>query len=121
MSGHKIQQWRRLLSSATNKTRLIAHLVEEWKESKHREKLQDKTLYLTCGEDCFKLDKEHCEEATELKSSQEEADTCMLLHALHAAELGYSAVIIQMFWFWVWPSAEISHGHCSRRAAPRTE
>ena len=31
VSGHKIQQWRRLLSSATNKTSLIAYLVEEWK------------------------------------------------------------------------------------------
>ena len=31
---------------------------------------------------------------TQLKSSQEEADTRMLLHALHAAESGFKAVII---------------------------
>ncbi|KAG0697409.1 hypothetical protein GWK47_003028 [Chionoecetes opilio] len=68
--GHNIQQWRKLLGSSSNKASLIKFLL------------------------CFKITKEQWEEAPELKSSQEEADTRLLLHALHAAESGYKSVII---------------------------
>ena len=44
VSGHNIQQWRKLLCSAANKASLIKFLVEEWKGPKHREKQQDKIL-----------------------------------------------------------------------------
>ena len=33
-------------------------------------------------------------EVTELRSTQEKADTCVLLHALHAAKAGSKAVIV---------------------------
>jgi len=92
--GHNIQQWRKLLCSSSNKASLIKFLVEEWKEPKSREKLKEKLLYVTCEEVCYKLTKDHWEEVAELKSTQEEADTRMLLHALHAAEAGYKAVVI---------------------------
>ncbi|KAG0710452.1 hypothetical protein GWK47_022750 [Chionoecetes opilio] len=92
--GHNIQQWRKLLGSSSNKASLIKFLVEEWKKPQHREKLEGKELYVTCEQLCFKITKEQWEEAPELKSSQEEADTRLLLHALHAAESGYKSVII---------------------------
>ena len=62
--GHIIQQWRKLLCSSSNKAFLIKLLVDEWKGPKHREKLQNKTLYVTCDEVCYKLDKEQLEEVT---------------------------------------------------------
>ena len=34
------------------------------------------------------------EDIVDLKSSQEETDTCTLLHALHAGKFGYKAVVI---------------------------
>ena len=43
---------------------------------------------------CFKMTKEKWEELPGLNSSQEEADTRILLHALHAAESGCKAVVI---------------------------
>ncbi|KAK5859272.1 hypothetical protein PBY51_003352 [Eleginops maclovinus] len=92
--GHNIQQWRKLLCSSSNKASLIKFLVDEWKGPKQREKLQNKTLYVTCEEVCYRLEKEQLEEVTELASTQEEADTRILLHALHAAESGYKAVVI---------------------------
>jgi len=46
---------------------------------KHREKLQNKVLYVTCDELCYKLTMEHCEAVGELQSTHEEADTRMLL------------------------------------------
>ena len=85
--GHKIQQWRKLLCSPANKTTLIRFLVEQWKGPQQREKLQEKVLYVTCEQLCFRIAKEQCEEVSELRSSQEEADIRLLLHALHAADL----------------------------------
>ena len=92
--GHIIQQWRKILCSPSNKASLIKFVVEEWKGPRQREKLKDKVLYVTCEQLCFRIAKEQWEEATELKSSQEEADTHLLLHALHAAECGYKSVVI---------------------------
>ncbi|KAG0727945.1 hypothetical protein GWK47_003897 [Chionoecetes opilio] len=93
--GHNIQQWRKLLGSSSNKASLIKFLVEEWKKTTAQGELEGpKELYVTCEQLCFKITKEQWEEAPELKSSQEEADTRLLLHALHAAESGYKSVII---------------------------
>lgn len=92
--GHNIQQWRKLLCSSANKASLIKFLVDEWKGPRHREKFENKTLYVTCEEVCNKITKDQWEAVTELKSSQEEADNRMVLHALHAEESGYKAVVI---------------------------
>ncbi|KAG0710027.1 hypothetical protein GWK47_023672 [Chionoecetes opilio] len=97
---------RKLLGSSSNKASLIKFLVEEWKKPQHREKLEGKELYVTCEQLCFKITKRAWEEAPELKSSQEEADTRLLLHALHAANLGTSLSSslqrIQTSWSCVW-------------------
>ena len=73
--GHKIQQWRKLLCSPGNKTALIRFLVEVWKDPQQREKLQEKVLCVTCEQLCFRIAKEQWEEVSEMRSSQEEADT----------------------------------------------
>ena len=86
--GHNIQQLRKLLCSSSNKASLVKFLVEEWREPTYQKKLQDKLLFVTCDEVCYKISKENWEEVTELKSTQEEADTRMLLHAFHAANAG---------------------------------
>ena len=92
--GHSIQRWRKLLCSSSNKASLIKFLVNTWKQPLQREKLQKKVLYVTCEQECFKISKDQWEDIVELKSSQEEADTRMLLHALHAGKSGYKAVVI---------------------------
>ena len=92
--GHNIQQWRKFLCSSFNKTSLIKFLVGEWKLQRYRCMLQDKALYVTCEETCFKMTADEWVDVTELQSTQEEADTCLLLHALHAARTGSKAVIV---------------------------
>ena len=51
-------------------------------------------MYVTCEKECWKITSESTEEVRELSSSQEEADTRLLLHASHAAREGYEAVIV---------------------------
>ena len=92
--GHQIQQWRKFLSCSANKTSLIRFLVAEWKTAKLRDKLNDKQLYVASEEACLHITKDHWSEVAGLHSNQEEADTRIILHAAHAADEGYSAVII---------------------------
>ena len=92
--GHRIQQWRKFLSSSANKANLIRFLVAEWKTPKLREKLNDKQLYVASEETCLHITNDQWAEVAELQSNQEEADTRILLHAAHAAEEGYIAVVV---------------------------
>ena len=56
--------------------------------------LQDNALYVTCEETCSKMTADKWVEVAELQSTQEEADTCLLVYALHATITGSKAVIV---------------------------
>jgi len=68
--------------------------LDQWMQPAKMEKLQNKSLYVTCGEACYLITKDHWDEIQSLKTTQEEADTRMLLHAWHAAEVGFNSIII---------------------------
>jgi len=59
-------------------------------------KLRQRTLYLTVGNSCLQFQSEGdvvtSKDVPELRSSQEEADTRMFLHAKHAADTGHHKV-----------------------------
>ena len=93
-SGHKIKQWRSFLSEAQNKTSLIQFLTEEWTLACYKQIIGYKDLYVTNGEDCWKITSDECHKVVELSSTQEEADTWNLLHVKHAADEGYKTVIV---------------------------
>ena len=69
-------------------------MVEEWKRQQNREKLNGKTLYVTCECQCWKINEEESEEVPELISCQEEADTRLVLHAKNFSDDGYAALIV---------------------------
>ena len=50
-------------------------------------------LMVTSGETCFRLTKDDVTEITELRSTQEEADTRMVIHVKHAAT-SYQNVVV---------------------------
>ncbi|KAL8572154.1 hypothetical protein ACOMHN_057829 [Nucella lapillus] len=94
--GQKIKQWHKFLALESNKISLIRFLVQEWRNEKYLEKLGHlhKVLFVTCEEQCFRFSAVRCREVPELQCVQEEADGRLLLHASHAAEAGYEAVMI---------------------------
>ena len=92
--GRNIHQWRKCLCSSFNKTGLIKFLVGEWKLQRYRDMQQGKALYVTYEETYFNMTADEWVEVAELQSTQEEADTRLLLHALHAARTGSKAVIV---------------------------
>ena len=81
------------ISGANNKTQLIQFLSEELRKERYREKLTGKNLFVTANNLCFEISSGGFRIREDLKSSQEEADTRMLLHASHAANAGYAVVI----------------------------
>ena len=48
---------------------LMCLSVEEWKMPKHREKLEDKVLYVICEENCFRITMLQCETVSDLTST----------------------------------------------------
>jgi len=49
---------------------------------------------VTVGEICIRLTEDSVNECEALKSSQEEVDTHMILHAVHCSKSGYSSVVV---------------------------
>ena len=91
--GHKIQQWRRLLQCGVSKMNLIAFILEQWQQPQKRQLLGLTTLFITSREKCFRINSDSVSGVTELKTTQEEADTRILLHAKHVPD-DYSSIII---------------------------
>ena len=73
------------MASIETKAKLAKFMTENWKELRQREKLGDVILMVTSGERCLRLTKDDVTEITELRSTQEEADTRMMIHVKHAA------------------------------------
>ena len=94
LPGHKIQQWGMFVKGSKNKASLIRFLCNEWKNEKYRQKLNGKSLYLAYDEECWRVTSQKVEEISVLKSYHEEADTRLLLHALHASTEGCSEVLL---------------------------
>ena len=80
--------------SSKNKQAFIVFVTNEWKKDKYMEKLSGKTLVVTCGNSCYQLSSGVVQPISELESTQEEADTRMLLHSLHAARSRFASVVI---------------------------
>lgn len=59
-----------------------------------REELQQKVLYATVSDKCYRITSDGSNEVQALQCQQEEADGRLLLHAAHAAEEGYEGVIL---------------------------
>ena len=94
-SGHRLKQWKSFLQGGNNKTQLIDFLVEEWSNDQSLcEKLERKELFLTHKDQCTRVTKNSASDVQDLQSSQEEADTQILLHAEQCGRSGLAAAVI---------------------------
>ncbi|CAH3143072.1 unnamed protein product [Porites evermanni] len=91
---HKVQQWRKFLLNPQNKKALTIFVTKEWQQDKYRRKLTDKVLFVACEEECHQISPEAAFTVEELSSTQEEADTRILLHLSHAARSDYNTLIV---------------------------
>ena len=85
-------------ANPVNKANLIRFIASEWRKENSlcRTKLGERNtvIIITCDEDCFKIMSNTVELVTELESSQEEADTPMMLHLAHISQYDFSCGVI---------------------------
>jgi len=93
-SEHEVQQWRKFLLNPKNKKAFTEFVVKEWRRDKYRTKLTGKVPFVTCECDCYEITSQAANIVEELNSTQEEADTRLILHAAHAARSGYKTVVV---------------------------
>ena len=94
LPGHRVHQWRRLLSCNDSKMKLIEFINDEWKTEPYRCQLENKNLFVTCNDICTKITCKTAVNVEELRSTHEEADTRLLLHSRHASADFTSVIII---------------------------
>ena len=86
-----IKQWNSFLSSSANKTELIKFIVNEWRNNTLQ--FNGMEFYVTSETQCFYIHNGVVASAHHLFSTQEEADTRLLLHAKDAASICEKIVI----------------------------
>ena len=89
-SEHKVQQWRKFLLNP-GLHRVCGKGVEK---GLYRPKLTGKVLFVTCDSDCYEITSQTANIVEELNSTQEEADTRLILHAAHAARSSNKTVVV---------------------------
>ena len=95
------RDWKKFLSNGENKNQLIEFLLSEWMKDCYAEKLLNKQLYVTSGTKCFRLTSTdgkstQADPVPELESTQEEADTRIILHCFHQdSSAGPERIIIR--------------------------
>ena len=93
-----VQQWDTYKASSVNKANLIRFIVSEWRmeDSLCRTKLgkHNNVMFITCDEQCFRIMSDTVEFKPEFESSQEEADTRMMLHLAHISQCDFSCAFI---------------------------
>ena len=93
--------WKNFMGNDYNKTQLIKFLLQQWSSSKYASSLKDRRVYFVCQQNCFLLTSTDGltvsnRSIESLNSTQEEADTRMLLHLTHAdRENSESAIIVR--------------------------
>ena len=90
---HRVQQWRRFLSNLENKQQLIHLIVNDWQKQRCSVKLAGKKLYATAGEECYEISSNGSVLCEELRSTEEEVDTRLLLHTYARRNACATAVI----------------------------
>jgi len=84
-----------------SKAALTQFLLQEWSSKEYAIRLRKQALFVTAVDRCFRLKADHGMtevikvEVVDLQWTQEEADTRMLLHVAHTADLGAPAVVIK--------------------------
>ena len=84
VSSAVIKQWLLFLSCNKNTNALISFVALVWKTEKYRSLIENQCIYVTDGENVFKINHKSVSLVENLKSNHEKADNRMILHAKHA-------------------------------------
>ena len=94
LSGPKTKaprDWNSFMANDENKTQIIKFLFDEWKKDTYAKKLQGREINFPIAGECYRLSSTDGETVSvtavnTLFSSQEEADTRIILHCMHISK-----------------------------------
>ena len=66
LPSFQVKFWSKFLSISSNKTVVVKFIVSEWKKPEFTSKLESKLLFVTLGEECWKLGSTGIEAVPEL-------------------------------------------------------
>ena len=69
-------------------------MIKDWGLKRYRTKVTAKILFVTCEDVRYQFTSEADNTVEELKCTQEEADTRLILNAARSARSGYQAVVV---------------------------
>jgi len=86
------RDWKGFLTNNENKTHLLKLLLDQCTTDNYALRLKDRMIYFVFGERCYRLTSHdgmttNVVSEDSLFSSQEEADTRIILHSLHVTEV----------------------------------
>lgn len=80
----------KFLMESENKQNLIRFLLAQWQSQQYSKMLCNRVVYFVCDDKCLRISSDglvvSAVEVAELQSTQEEADTRIILHAIHVAK-----------------------------------
>ena len=93
------RHWKSFLNCNENKRSLIRFLLKEWESDKYAKKLRNREVFFVCEEECTLLYSDSDESTIavpfpDLNSSQEEADTRIILHCQYASRQSNCETIV---------------------------
>ena len=90
------KQWKKFLSNGDNKENLMVFIQKHW-ATKSFQEFKNKKVFMTSWLSCYVFEASNNQvltrEVPELKSDHEEADTRMVLHAVHASSCHHDVII----------------------------
>ena len=106
------REWKKFMSSSMNTTSLVDFLCQQWRAPGFAPALHHRSLFLCHSHECMKRTSYDslvvtADDIPSLTCHQEEVDTCLFLHALHAAQNGHNAIIVKS------PDAHVAAIGCS--------
>ena len=93
------RHWKSFLNCNENKRSLIRFFLKEWESDKYAKKLRNREVFFVCEEECTLLYSDSDESTIavpfpDLNSSQEEADTRIILHYQYASRQSNCETIV---------------------------
>ncbi|MES9879525.1 MAG: hypothetical protein ABW185_01435 [Sedimenticola sp.] len=92
------KQWDKFIGDPANKAEFASFLSTRWAETAGKQLQEGHQLVVAGGfvdgERVCRITRDGTEEMTDMFSTQEEADTRLLLHANHASENGFSRIVV---------------------------
>ena len=99
LAKYGIKAWSKFLSVSSNKAELVKFLLGQWQSEEFRLKLSDCTMYVTCENECWKLNSANSESVGKMQITKKQTPAWLCMHVMLEVLVLPSTHTIRTFWF----------------------